>query len=143
MKRILLLLIFVLMTLTVSALSPGPEIECCYFIGIEDTHVDRELLSKECPQYELTEEKCEVMVSEWEAFVGGFSTGLETCYDDDGVNYPCDDPNLCYDVTGKVIDCSLFPGIGSLNIFTIIIYAIIALLIGIIIRLIIKKIRKS
>jgi len=49
------------------------------------------------------------------------TTGLETCYDKNFVNYDCDDPNLCYD-NGMVIDC---PNVKIVKITAFILAAVI------------------
>jgi len=93
-----LILLFVLFLVpVVYASQPSLEVECCFYY--EDGNAP-----ERCNEYELSEEKCTVMVQEWNALMNQMNRGLETCYDKNMVNYDCDDPNLCYD-DGMVVDC--------------------------------------
>jgi len=61
MKKILLIILGVLLSVSVSALSPGPEVECCYHL-IEDWEAENEEMQKECAEFNLTEEKCKPLM---------------------------------------------------------------------------------
>lgn len=116
------LLIFILAVLSVNALQPSLQVECCFDSQDENEEIDESFLGENCPELELNKEKCEEAFKGWEKtleeLVRG-DTGLETCYDENFVNYPCDDPNLCYDETGMVIDCRNYSKIILVSVFII------------------------
>ena len=75
------LLVIFLLSVSVSALSPSPEIECCYSIG--SWEAQGEEMEKECSEFNLTEEKCEPLIAGWDKSVKWWYEQQGKGYDDE------------------------------------------------------------
>ena len=54
-----------LFSISASALSPSLETECCIFLGHEEDVSYGDSLLAQCPEFNLTEEKCEYILEGW------------------------------------------------------------------------------
>jgi len=77
MKNYLITLLIVLMlSATVSALSPSIEVECCYQLT-EGWEAENEEMQNECAEFNLTEEKCVPLLKAWDKTVKWYAEEME------------------------------------------------------------------
>jgi len=86
MKRILVLfIVIVLFSVSVPALSPTLEVECCIYIENDEDTYYVNTLKDMCPELNLTKEKCEPVLRGWESTKADFAGSFRgDTYDDYG-----------------------------------------------------------